>query len=261
MNNTGSHTLLPQEVHGPLENVFSDIWVVKGGSKLPLPIPVRLTKTMTIVRNPETKELTLINAMRVSDALLSQIEALGAIKYVLTVGAGHGKDDGFYRERFGATVYDVEGHEYVRKLGPAGEKNEVYMEADVHLTKRGQLPLPNAVLKIIHTADAPEGVLYLKAEGGVLVTGDSLQNMPEPNEYVNFFAKIIMKRGGFFQAYNVGPAWLDKAKPTASDLKSIFLESEYANVIPGHGDPVVGGAKEKYRPAVEVAIKKLSNSS
>jgi len=247
---------LRQEVHGPLENVFTDIWVVKGGSKMPLPIPVRITKTMTIVRNPATKELSLINAMRVSDALLSEIEALGAIRHILTVGGGHGKDDGFYRDRTGAKVYDVEGHKYVRKLGPASDKNEVYMEADIQLTEESQLPLPNAELKLIHTNGTPEGVICINDEGGILVTGDSLQNTPEPNEYVNFFARIIMKKRGFFHAFNVGPAWLENAKPAASDLKSIFLDSEYANVIPGHGDPVTGSAKEKYRPAVEAAIQK-----
>lgn len=257
MSKTKSPMSLRQEVHGPLENVFTDIWVVKGGSKMPLPIPVRITKTMTIVRNPATKELSLINAMRVSDALLSEIEALGAIRHILTVGGGHGKDDGFYRDRTGAKVYDVEGHKYVRKLGPASDKNEVYMEADIQLTEESQLPLPNAELKLIHTNGTPEGVICINDEGGILVTGDSLQNTPEPNEYVNFFAKILMKRLGFFHAYLVGPAWLKSTKPAASDLKSIFLDSEYANVIPGHGDPVIGGAKEKYRPAVEAAIQTM----
>jgi hypothetical protein len=47
-------------------------------------------------------------------------------------------------------------------------------------------------------------------------------------------------------AYSVGPAWLDNAKPAASDLKSILLDTDYSNVISGHGDPVIGGAKEKY---------------
>ena len=126
LSNTKSHKLLPREVHGPLEKVFADVWVVKGGSKMPLPIPVRITKTMSIVRNPKTKELTLVNSMNVSDALLSEIEALGPIKHVLTVGGGHGKDDGVFRSRYKAKVYDIEGHQYVRKLGPAGDKNGVY---------------------------------------------------------------------------------------------------------------------------------------
>jgi hypothetical protein len=245
-------------MHGPLENVFPDVWVVKGGSKLPLPIPVRITKTMTIIRNPKTNELTLVNAMTVSAALLAEIESLGAIKNILTVGGAHGKDDGFYKDRYGARVYDVEGHQYVRKLGPAGNKNEVYMEADVHLTEKSKLPLPNAELKLIRTNGTPEGVLYLNDAGGILITGDSLQNIPKPDDYVNFLAKIILKKKGFFHAYNVGPAWLENAMPDTSDLKSIFLDSEYANVIPGHGDPVLGGAKEKYRPSVEAAILKMA---
>jgi hypothetical protein len=254
MSNTTTYKSLKQEIHGPIETLFSDVWIVKGGSKMPLPIPVRITKTMTIVRNPENQELTLINAMRVSDSLLTEIERLGTVKNVITIGGGHGKDDGFYRDRFGATVYDIEGHQYVRQLGPKSDKNEVYMEANVHLNKETQLPLPNAELKIIQTNDTPEGVLVLSMEGGILVTGDSLQNTAGPNEYTNFLAKIIMKKKGFFHSYNVGPAWLEKVMPNATDMKSIFLDSEYENVIPGHGDPVVKGAKEKYRKAVESAI-------
>ena len=38
--------LLPQEVQGPSKNVFTDIWMVKGGSKISLPIPIGITKTM-----------------------------------------------------------------------------------------------------------------------------------------------------------------------------------------------------------------------
>lgn len=44
-----------------------------------------------------------------------------------------------------------------------------------------------------------------------------------------------------------GPAWLDNAKPAASNLKPMLLDTDYSNVIPGHGDPISGGANEKYR--------------
>ncbi|MFT7644985.1 MAG: hypothetical protein ACI9BF_000654 [Candidatus Paceibacteria bacterium] len=256
MNNTKTHTLLPQEKHGPLEKVFDNIWIVKGGSKLPMPVRALLTKTMTILRNPENNELTLINAMRVSEAMMIEMADLGEIKNVLTIGGGHGKDDGFYKEKFGAKVYDVEGHSYTRSLDG---KSEIYMTSDVQLTAESPLPIPNTELKIIHTNSSPEGVLHLKVEGGVYITGDSLQNTPKADEFVNFFAKRFMKKGGFFKAYNVGPAWFDKTQPNVSDFKSVFLNTDYDNVIPGHGNPVIGGAKDKYRPAVEAAIEKLQS--
>ncbi|MGB5683132.1 MAG: hypothetical protein WBM47_14875, partial [Polyangiales bacterium] len=77
---------------------------------------------------------------------------------------------------------------------------------------------------------------------------------PEPDEYYNFPAKLMMKRFGFFKPYNVGPGWLQFARPSAAEVRSI-LDLEFQHVLPGHGDAVIGGAKEKYRTALEGELK------
>jgi hypothetical protein len=64
----------------------------------------------------------------------------------------------------------------------------------------------------------------------------------------------MMKRFGFFKPYNVGPGWLRFASPSADDVRSI-LQLDFEHVLPGHGDAVIGGAKEKYRPAIEGELK------
>ena len=64
----------------------------------------------------------------------------------------------------------------------------------------------------------------------------------------------MMKRMGFLKPYNVGPGWLQFAKPSAREVRAI-LDIEFDHVLPGHGTAVIGGAKEKFRPAIAGDLK------
>ena len=119
-------------------------------------------------------------------------------------------------------------------------------------SEESPLPIDDATLKIFATSNPPEAVCLLGREGGILIAGDSLQHTPTPDEFFNFVARIVMKRMGFLKPYNVGPGWLQFAKPSVADVRSI-LDLEFQHVLPCHGDAVIGGAKEKYRPAIEGA--------
>lgn len=124
------------------------------------------------------------------------------------------------------------------------------MQPDVWLSKDSVLLLKAATLKIFETPNPPEAALLLKRAGGILVTGDSLQNTPEADEFVNLPVRLIMREMGFFKACNVGPGWLQFAKPESSEVSSI-LDLDFEHVLPAHGKAVIGHAKEKYRPALE----------
>ena len=82
--------------------------------------------------------------------------------------------------------------------------------------------------------------------------------MPSADAYFNFMAKLVMKRMGFLKPHNVGPGWLQFASPTAADVRSL-LELDFEHVLPTHGSPVIGSAKEKYRPAIEGKLKGSRN--
>lgn len=242
----------PASPHGPLQSPFDGVWFVRGGVKMPMLLPLRIGRSMTVVRCDDG--LTIINSMRLSDEGLRELDALGEVKHVIRIGGFHGRDDGFYRERYGAKVYAVEGQTYVRGMDPKKGKGGVYMEPDEWLDERSVLPIADAKLKLFPSSNPPEAICRLQREGGILVAGDSLQHTPEPDEHFNLLARIMMKRMGFFVPYNVGPGWLQFARPTRADVRSI-LELDFEHVLPGHGAPVIGSAKEKYRPVIEGELK------
>lgn len=246
----------PASKHGEIKKIFENVWHVKGQVKMPMPFPpMKISRGMTIIRNPENNELTLVNTMRLSQEGLRELESLGKITNTLRIAGFHGRDDAFYKEQYGAKVYALKGQVYTREMMKEFPRpEEGYMQADVYLEEGDQLPLPNASLRWFKTSSKPEALLRLDQDGGVLVSGDSLQNTDGPDEYNNWFSKIMMKKMGFFKPYAIGAGWIQFATPTKEDVRSI-LELDFEHVLPGHGDVVVGGAKEKYRPAIEGELK------
>ena len=213
-------------------------------------MPMKIGRAMTVVRTGSG--LAILNSMRLSEEGLAELESLGDVKHVIRLAGFHGRDDGFYRERYGAKVYALEGQQYVRGMKPG--KAEPYMEPDAWVTAESALPIDGARLKVFGSSTPPEAVCLIEREGGILVAGDSLQHTPAPDEFYNLTAKFMMKRFGFLKPYNVGPGWLQFASPSAAEVRSL-LELSFEHVLPAHGDAVIGGAKEKFRPAIEGELK------
>lgn len=245
----GKH--LPASPHGALQELFDGIWMVRGGIKMPMLMPMKISRSMTVVRG-SNEELTLFNSMRLSENGLKELDALGKVTNIVRLAGFHGRDDGFYRDRYGARVFAIEGQRYVRGLGTDKEKTEPYMQPDEWLSEGSTLPIDDTELKIFKSSSPPEAMCLLRREGGILITGDSLQHTPKPDEYFNFPAKIMMKKFGFLKPYNVGPGWIQFATPEATEVRSI-LDLEFDHVLPGHGQAVIGDAKARYRPAVQEA--------
>jgi len=240
---------MPASAHGPIVPVFENIWFVKGDLKMPMWMPMKISRSMTVIKDADTGELTLVNSMRLTTIGLQELEKLGKVKNVIRLAGFHGRDDGFYRDRYGATVFAIKGQVYCRNFN-SGSKTRKYMQPDVWLDEQSELPIKAARLKMFSSSRPPEAVLLIAREGGILITGDALQNTPGPDEFVNFPAKLMMRKMGFYKAYNVGPGWLRFARPSTSDVRSV-LDMEFQHVLPAHGDPVIGQAKEKFRPSFD----------
>ena len=229
--------------HGPIRELLPSIHFVTGTMAMAGPLPIRFSRSMTILR--EGDGLVLVNSVRLDDAGLAALDALGKVTDVIRLAGNHGIDDPFYRERYNAKVWAVAGQRYT--AGFDTNAPNVYLEPDVTMDASTELPVAGGRLYLIQSKPT-EGLLVLERHGGTIVAGDCLQNWAEPDAYFSFFGKAIMRVMGFIRPYNIGPAWLKQAKPPKAELRGI-LDLEFTNVIPAHGAPVIGDARGHYRPA------------
>ena len=86
----------PVYPHDPIEQIADDVFMARGSIKLNSII--RISRNMAIVR--QGNELTLVNPIRLNEAELGRLEALGTVKHVMRLGAFHGCDGPFYMARY-----------------------------------------------------------------------------------------------------------------------------------------------------------------
>lgn len=220
------------------------MFFVTGTMGMPGPLPVRFSRNMVVVR--EGERLVIVNSIRLSEEGLRKLDGLGRVTDVIRLAAFHGMDDPFYKERYGAKTWTVKGQRYV-----AGFKMSAvpYLVADVEMDDATPLPLTGAKLYVIGSSP-PEGLLFLEQSGGILISGDCLQNWGKTDAYFSLLAKPMMHVMGFIKPHNVGPAWLKNTKPPMSQLLGI-LDLEFEHVLPAHGAWVQGDARKLYRPTIE----------
>jgi hypothetical protein len=243
---TMSRPFPPALPHGELREVLPGIHFVTGTIKMPGPVPVRFSRNMTVVREDDGR-LVLINAVRLDDAGLAALDALGKVTDVIRLAANHGMDDPFYADRYHAKVWALRGQRYTPGFSTSSAK--VYFDAHVEMDAATELPLAGARLLVIRS-QPPEGLLLLARHGGLVVSGDCLQNWARSDAFFNGLGSVMMRAMGFFRPHNIGPAWLKQCKPPKEDLRAI-LAQPFANVLPAHGTPVLGGAAGLYRPAID----------
>lgn len=229
--------------HGEIREVLEGLYLVTGTVRLGGPI--RFSRNMAIVR--EGERLVLVNSVRLDEAGLASLDALGKVTDVIRLAANHGQDDPFYKDRYGAKVWAVRGQRYT----PGFDTNakDTYFEPDALIDGESELPIAGASLYVI-ASSPPEALLRLERHGGTVIAGDCLQHWHRTDAYFSFAAKLMMKVMGFIEPHNIGPGWLKQGKPPKADLAGV-LGLEFTNVLPAHGDPVIGDARERYRPALE----------
>ena len=214
---------------------------------------IGFSRNMTIIRDEES--LTLVNSVRLGTDGLRQLERLGKVDSVIRLAGFHGMDDAFYKKRYGAEVYAVAGQKYVSGFDFDAEES---FQADHYADASTELPVAGSRLFVLETATVPEALLVMLRHGGTVVAGDLLQNWQTTDSHFTLIGRLMMRLGGFIKPYNVGPAWLKFCKPSAEELRSIF-DLRFENLIPAHGEPVIGNAKESYRPAIEAAARKVES--
>jgi hypothetical protein len=200
---------------------------------------------MTIIQ--EGDRLVLVNTVRLDDQGLAALDKLGRVTDVIRLAANHGSDDPFYADRYKAKTWVVKGQRYT--AGFDTKAADTYFTPAEEMDASTKLPIEGARLYVF-TSDPPEGLLLLERHGGVCIAGDCLQHWHATDEYFSFLGRAMMKLMGFIRPHNIGPGWLKQCKPPKNELAGI-LGLGFANVLPSHGDVVLGDAIAKYRPVIE----------
>lgn len=234
--------------HGELREVLKDIFFVTGTVAMPGPLPVTFSRSMTVIRDGDC--LTLVNSMRLNESGLASLEKLGTVKHVIRLAGFHGMDDPFYKHRYNAKIWAIKGQAYAPGFEANPKSSDIYFTPDVEMDTSTSLPVHDAKLHLFHTASSAEGLLVLERHGGVIISGDCLQNWREADQYFSFLGKIMMRLAGFIKPYNLGPGWLKMAKPRTKEIKDI-LKIQFQHVLPAHGVEVIGNARDLYRNAID----------
>lgn len=231
----------PATRHGPLEEIFPDVFFVRGSLRAnPL---VSFGRNMVVLRDGEA--LTILNSVRLQPPGERALESLGEVRHVIRLGYFHGRDDAWYRQRYGAQFW-----------APRGSRAEPGPVPDRFVEAGGELPVPDATAFLFERAKHPEAAVLVERAGGILVTCDALQNHTD-RRYTSPAAALLMPLMGFRMRPMVGPLWLKVMTPPGGDLRPDFerlLELDFAHLVPAHGTVRRDDGHAAARQAVEAAF-------
>jgi|TARA_B110000211_G_scaffold183367_2_gene207822 hypothetical protein len=216
--------------HDDIQCLYPDVYFLHGSIKMGP--GMRMNRNMIILKNGN--ELTLINPVRMNDHGLSQLDALGEVKYLLRLGDFHGLDDAFYLDRYRCEFWAQEGQATYKMPIPT-----------TFITAAASSPFPNSEFFIFESAKYPEAALLLK-DHKLLITTDSIQYHSDWR-YFTRFTQFAFKLLGFKIGLNIGPPWLKRVTPKGTTLKDDFnniLALDFDSIVAAHGLLLKGTAKE-----------------
>jgi hypothetical protein len=224
--------------HGDLEEVLPEVFLVTGTSRPTfLGLSWQYSRNMVVVR--AGRSLTLINTVRLDDAGLTRLDALGRVTAVVRLGAFHGMDDAFYLSRSPDARY----------FGLAGAPPEGARAPDVFLEEGAEGPLPGMRIFRFATSAVPEALLWMPAHGGVLISCDALQNWAEVDRFFDAESAERMRAFGFIEPANIGPGWRQAAQPRVEDFERL-LTLPFRHLLPAHGTPLLDDAPKRIAATV-----------
>jgi hypothetical protein len=237
----------PAWPHGKITQLFTNIFYVMGTNIITHDAQVlQYSRNMIIIRH-DGDQLSLINTVRLDDAGLADLDALGIVKNVIRIGAFHDRDDSFYLSHYPAAklwaLKDME-HKHGRT-------------ADYLLKLNGEMPFTTCSFIPFDTSKFPEGVLHIDQEGGILITCDSIKNWVSADPFFSSESAISYEKQGFFGVATISSIWKNACEVQASDFKKL-TSLKFNHLLSAHGEPLLDQAYEAVTKTIE---KEYGNSS
>ena len=228
--------------HEPIREIAADVFFAPGSIRM-APM-MQFSRNMVIVRHGG--DLTLVNPIRLSAAGEAELEALGTVRHVMRLGVFHGIDDAYTVARFDAGFWCQAGSDRYPEPKP-----------DHEMTEGGSLPIPDAKLFVFRETAKPESALLLRRGKGLLITCDGIQHYADYNRQ-SLLAKLMMPFIGFPKRALVGPFWLKGLTREGGSVRPDFdrlLELDFDALVSAHGTPLMHGAHDAVRQAIERAYQ------
>jgi len=228
------------ERHGPIEEMFPDVFMVAGN--MTLRRGFRIGRNMVILR--QGNDLTLVNSVRLSPAGEAALDKLGQVKHLVRLGNYHGVDDAYYKHRYGATFWCQ-----------AGSDNTPEPPVDEVISADGPFPDPRVEVFTFSLTKKPEAALFIR-ENGLLITCDSFQHYKNRRGF-SLLAQIMMPFMGFGKGVIIGPLWLKAMTPQGGSLEEDFrrlVEWPFDTLISGHGQVCSGSAHDQALAVVDTVF-------
>lgn len=221
--------------------IFPDVYLLRGSIRIAS--MMQMNRNMLIVK--QGQDLILINAVRLNDQGLKQLEQLGSVKHVIRLGDFHGLDDQFYLDQYQPEFWSQAGHATYPNLIPQHviDKNTVS-------------PIKDSQFFIYASAKYPEAALLLQ-DHQLLITTDSVQYWDDW-KYMSFLSKIILYLMGFRLGLFIGGPWLKKVSTQKNSLKVDFeqlLKLDFIHLIAAHGNVLKNTAKTELNKVVSSTFK------
>lgn len=222
----------PAMSHGPITEVFPDVFFVTGGFRFGPGLSI--TRNMTVVR--QGGDLVVVNSVRLTEEGEAELAKLGRVTHLVRLGAFHGMDDPYYVERFKPVVW-----------APPGTKHMDGVTTEREL-RPGSSPIVGSSVFLFEKGKQPEAALILERDGGIIVTCDSYQHWTS-YEGCSLLGKLLMKAMGFGPTHIGGP-WI---KAMGREVRADFdrlLGHRFAHLVPAHGAVLRDEAADGLRTAM-----------
>ncbi|MBX9977034.1 MAG: hypothetical protein K2X98_02140 [Alphaproteobacteria bacterium] len=223
-----SHTFPYESIKEIFPNVFM---ITEGHAVHHEGIDLQHSCNMVIIRNPDTRSLTLINTVRPDAAKFEALDALGPVENIIRIGAFHDSYDGVYCDHY--------SHAKLWALKGMTHKNQ--RSTDVVLEVDGPMPFPSCSLFVFKTSQHPEGALLIDQNSGILVTCDSVKNWVDSDIFFNKETASLYQKQGFYGTATISHVWINACHVDSSDFKRLE-QLPFHHLLSAHGKPLLNDA-------------------
>jgi len=226
----------PALAHDPITQLVDGIYVVRG--RFRMGPGVVISRTMTIVKQADG--LVVLNAMRLTEAGLAELDRLGPVKHLVKLSESHHVDEPFYVDRYKPEVWAIPGTEFDGGI------------VATHTLGPGCPVEGGVVVELPGTTGWKECALWVPNGGGTLIACDALQHYVDQN-HTTMMARIVTSMMGFKGGLIVAPMWRKYQKVHGTALTQTMSQLAgfaFENLVTGHGPPVIGGADVAARAAI-----------